>query len=58
MKYYDFVSYGWCHIRGRSFATDVICFFIYYLVVKVYNYVEIEIKLKLSDFILLDSTLS
>ena len=26
MKYYDFVSYGWCHIRERSFATDVKCF--------------------------------
>ena len=45
MKYYDFVSYGWCHIRERSFATDVKCFFIHYYVVKVYNYVELEIKL-------------
>ena len=53
MKYYDFVSYGWCHIRERSFATDVKCFFIYYYVVKVYNYVELEIKLKLLDFFLL-----
>ena len=29
-----------------------------YLLVKVYDYVELEIKLKLLDFFLLDSTLS
>ena len=32
---------------AASCAANVICFFIYYLLVKVYNYVEIEIKLKL-----------
>ena len=42
----------------RSLATDVICFFIHYLVVEVYDYVELEIKLKLLDFFLLESTLS
>ena len=44
------VSDEWCRTRMRSFATDVICFFIHYLVVKVYNYVELEIKLKLYIF--------
>ena len=41
----------------RSLATDVKCFFIHYLVVKVYNYVELEIKLKLLDFFLFDRIL-
>ena len=38
---------GWCQMRMRSFATDVKCFFVHYYVVKVYNYVDLEIKLKL-----------
>ena len=49
---------GWCRTRMRSFATDVKCFYIHYLAVEVYNYVELEIKFKLLDFFLLDSTLS
>ena len=43
---------------GRSLATDVICFFIHYYVVKVYDYVELEIKMILLDLFLFDSTLS
>ena len=43
---------------AASCATNVKCFFIYYYVVKVYNYVELEIKLKLLDFVLFDNTFS
>ena len=38
---------SWCQMRIRSFATDVICRFVHYYVVKLYNYVELETKFKL-----------
>ena len=52
-------KYTWCMVfvmilnrinsseTSASCAAGVICFFIYYLVVKVYNYVKLEIKLKI-----------
>ena len=42
---------GWCRMTMRSFATDVICLFVHYYVVKVQDYIELEIKLKLKSVI-------
>ena len=43
---------------AASCTPNVKCFFVHYLVVKVYNYVELEIKMRLYDFFLFDGILS